>query len=405
MASFKKYKTKTKGELWLFKIDVGKDPATGERKTTTKRGFATKSEARLAAADIERDVANGLYTPDNNITFSDYSQEWLNDYGKDVKISTLDLRTRMVDILMKKLGALKIKDINRKQYQTILDELGAKYSDNSLSIIHSTGKLVFKKAVEDEVIKRDPTEHTKITRKKKTVEELEEEELPKFMEKEELTSFLIAVNENMKHQDYAIFLMLAYTGMRIGELLALKWRDVSFEEQTVKITKTCYLPKHNTLNFVLLPPKTKSSKREIAIDPLIVSELKKHKFHQNSVKNHPASPFKDHDFIFTSERVLGYPYNKSTIEYKMKKALLMSGNNHELSPHSLRHSHCSLLAEAGVGLTEIMERLGHEDDQLTKRVYLHVTKTKRLDASNKFSALMENAVKMRSKGIKVNKMS
>ncbi|CAM4407482.1 integrase [Paenibacillus endophyticus] len=405
MASFKKYKTKTKGELWLFKIDVGKDPLTGERKTTTKRGFATKPEARLAAADIEREVANGLYTPDNNITFSEFAQEWLEDYGKSVKVSTLDLRSRMVDVLDKKLGALKVKDINRKLYQSILDDLGATYADNSLSIIHSTGKLIFKKAIQDEIIKRDPTEHTKVTRKKKTVEELEDEELPKFMEKEELASFLFAVKESMKHQDYTLFLMLAYTGMRIGELLALKWKDVSFEEHTVNITKTCYLPKHNTLNFILLPPKTKSSKREIVVDLLIISELKKHKFHQNTIKNHPASPFKDHDFIFTSERVLGYPYNKSTIEYKMKKALLISGNNQDLSPHSLRHSHCSLLAEAGVGLTEIMERLGHEDDQVTKRVYLHVTKTKRLDASNKFSALMEDAVKMRSKSNITNKMS
>jgi len=99
------------------------------------------------------------------------------------------------------------------------------------------------------------------------------------------------------------------------------------------------------------------------------------------------------DFIFTTERVLGFPYNKSTIEYKMKKTLVMSGLRKDLSPHSFRHTHVSLLSEAGGGLTEIMERLGHEDDQITKRVYLHVTKTKRKDAFNKFSALMEDAVK------------
>jgi integrase len=92
-----------------------------------------------------------------------------------------------------------------------------------------------------------------------------------------------------------------------------------------------------------------------------------------------------------SEKALGYPYSKVTAEYKMKKILAKTGISKTLSPHSLRHTHTSLLAEAGVGLTEIMERLGHEDDGITKKVYLHVTRTKRLDAANKFSELMKNA--------------
>lgn len=402
MASFKKYKTKNKGELWLFKIDVGKDPVTGERKTTTKRGFSTKGEARVAAAEIEREVNTGLYTPDNNATFATFADEWLKEYGKDAKISTLSLRERIVNtVLNRQFGAVKVKDITRKQYQDMLDKLGEAYADNTMSIIHSTGKLIFKKAMRDELIKRDPTALTKITRKKKTVEQLEEEELPKFMEKEELGRFLDAIKTTMSQQDYILFYMLAYTGMRIGELLALKWRDVSFDEHTVKITKTLYLPKNNAQKFILLPPKTKSSKREIVIDPELISELKKHKFAQNNIKNHPASSFKDHDFIFTADRSLGYPINKEVIAKRMKAAL--SRHNQELTLHSLRHTHCSLLAEAGVELTEIMERLGHEDGHVTRRVYLHVTKTKRVEAAHKFSELM-NAVKPVSREDNVHKI-
>jgi integrase len=404
MASFKKYKTINKGELWLFKIDVGKDPVTGERKTTTKRGFSTKAEARAAAAEIEREVTTGLYTPDNNVTFASFADEWLKEYGKDAKISTLSLRERTVkSVLNKQFGAVKVKDITRKQYQDMLDKLGPSYADNTLSIIHSTGKLIFKKAMRDELIKRDPTELTKITRKKKTVEQLEEEELPKFMEKEELGRFLSVIKTTLSHQDYTLFYMLAYSGMRIGELLALKWRDVSFEEHTVKITKTLYLPNNNAQKFILLPPKTKSSKREIVIDPELISELKKHKFAQNNVKNHPASSFKDHGFIFTAERTLGFPINKEVTSKRMKAALDASGNNPELTLHSLRHTHCSLLAEAGAGLEEIMERLGHEDGHVTRRVYLHVTKTKRVDTARKFSDLM-NAVKAGSREDNVHKI-
>ncbi len=61
-----------------------------------------------------------------------------------------------------------------------------------------------------------------------------------------------------------------------------------------------------------------------------------------------------------------------------------------LTPYSLRHTHTSLLAEAGVGLEEIIERLGHSDDDVTRKVYLHVTKSKKKEVSQKFSELMRN---------------
>ncbi|WP_367183489.1 tyrosine-type recombinase/integrase [Sporosarcina sp.] len=64
--------------------------------------------------------------------------------------------------------------------------------------------------------------------------------------------------------------------------------------------------------------------------------------------------------------------------------------NLKVTPHSLRHTHTSLLAEAGVGLEEIMDRLGHQDDEVTRRVYLHVTTGMKKEASNKFSELMRS---------------
>lgn len=74
----------------------------------------------------------------------------------------------------------------------------------------------------------------------------------------------------------------------------------------------------------------------------------------------------------------------------MNRLLKIVKLNEELTPHSLRHTHTSLLAEAKVGLEEIMERLGHADDEITRRVYLHVTKTMKKEASQKFSELMKS---------------
>lgn len=87
---------------------------------------------------------------------------------------------------------------------------------------------------------------------------------------------------------------------------------------------------------------------------------------------------------------MGYPEFIKTIQNRMRRLLLLAGLNRKLTPHSLRHTHTSLLAEAGVGIHEIMERLGHQDDEITKRVYLHVTKNMKKEASQKFGELMRN---------------
>ncbi len=77
----------------------------------------------------------------------------------------------------------------------------------------------------------------------------------------------------------------------------------------------------------------------------------------------------------------------------MKRILKRAGLNEKLTPHSLRHTHTSLLAEAKVSLEQIMDRLGHSDDHTTKNIYLHVTKELKKDASQKFGLLMKSLQK------------
>jgi integrase len=90
------------------------------------------------------------------------------------------------------------------------------------------------------------------------------------------------------------------------------------------------------------------------------------------------------------ERQFGYPIVIKNVCDRMKRLLTMAGLNKELTPHSLRHTHTSLLAEACVSLEQIIERLGHTDDQITKNVYLHVTQEMKKEASHKFAQLMRS---------------
>lgn len=251
--------------------------------------------------------------------------------------------------------------------------------------------MIFRNALEIELIKKDPTEFAYLKKDKKTIEQLEEEEVPKYLEKEELALFLNTARNHGLELDYLVFLILSYTGIRVGELVALKWKDVDFVNHTISITKTYYNPNNNTLKYQLVTPKTRKSRRKIIVDEDVIQALKDHKKTQNNVIEQLGDEYYNKDFIFAKmERQYGYPIVIKTVQLRMARLLATAGLNTNLTPHSLRHTHTSLLAEAGVALEQIMDRLGHSDDQITKNVYLHVTQEMKKEASQKFSKLMRS---------------
>lgn len=102
--------------------------------------------------------------------------------------------------------------------------------------------------------------------------------------------------------------------------------------------------------------------------------------------------YHEHDLIFAhiDDETPGYPLYIKKTENRMKRLLKLADLNTKLTPHSLRHAHTSLLAQAEVSSPQIIERLGHKDEDTTKNIYLHVTKEMKKEASQKFKELMEN---------------
>lgn len=393
MASIKKDKERG---TYYFVLDLPPDPVTGKRKQVKRRGFQNKKMAMEAANTLYHELTKGTYVNESDISFEAFSDSWLVYYEKlgGVKISTVRARKNEVHILKRFFKSIPVQKITKKMYQDAIVDMKDKLDlkDNTISGVHGCARMIFKRALEQEVVKFDPTQFAILPRKLKTVEDIENQvELPKYLEKEELALFLKTAQEKGLDGDYETFLTLAYTGMRIGEFIVLKDTDIDFEEHTISITKTYYNPTNYAPKYTLLTPKTTKSIRKIQVEPIVTTAIKNYINANKPFIMLHRKTYHDKGFIMPNkEKHPGYPKTIKHVHIRMRRILKLAGLNESLGPHSFRHTHTSLLAELEIPLQEIMDRLGHKDDHTTKNVYTHVTKTRKKEASQKFGELMRN---------------
>lgn len=388
MASYSNRGTKRKPN-WQYRVIVGKDPLTGKYKRVSKAGFRRKDDAIRAAEILERQVYNGEYLAPVKITFQELAAQWIDHYSVDAKESSVRARQKAVNVAINELGEYQLYQITKNVYQTFIDNMSKKYSKNYVDSIHSSSDMAFQYAKEMQYIKEVPSEGVKRPKKRKTVEELENENISEqFLEKHELMTFLSVAKEHGLDNDFVLFTLLAYSGCRIGELQALKWSDIDFEAHTIRITKTYYNPNNNKRSYKLTPPKTDSSIRTISIDPAVIKLLQDHKNIQDELKQINHEFYVDNNFVFTGNE--GYPMVYRTIANRMIRLMAMTGIKKHITPHSHRHTHTSLLIEANVHIKEIQERLGHADIATTMNIYAAMTKDMKKEASTRFSNLMKD---------------
>ncbi|WP_456272648.1 site-specific integrase [Bacillus sp. AK031] len=379
-----------RGKTWTYRVYMGVDPLTKKRITESKGGFKTQREAKAAARLIETQKENGTYLKESEMSFEQFTRDWLKTYGRSgVKVSSVRAREKEMKHFISVWGPYPISKISKKMYQDRIIVLSEQYSQNYMDGIHACGRMIFRQAVELGLMKVNPTENFRLPKKQQTVEELENaDENIIFLEKEELAHFLkLAYSEGLE-MDQLIFTTLSYTGLRIGELLALKWTDFNEKQGTLRITKTLYNPSNNYEKYELLTPKTKGSVRTIRINDKLINMLKKHKIKQNEIKLKYRSVYKDNQFIFARED--GHPQLRKVVDTRLKRLLKKAGIKRNITPHSFRHTHTSLLLEAGVGIKEIQQRLGHTDINTTMNIYAHMTANMEEKASQKFDKLMED---------------
>lgn len=365
----------------LFQMQgyIGTDPATGKRIRVTRRGFKSEEDCQKEYYRLKLQFEAGEFN--NKVvkyTFQEVYDLWIQQYQNTVKESTLqNTMTLFRCHILPKFGKMYINRIKITHCQEAVNHW-FKVLKN-FRIVNSYAGLVFRHAMKLGIISSNPTE---LVTMPVTLDQVEDEDdIENFFSKAELLTFLEGI-DSQKWKTF--FRVLAYSGFRKGEALALTWNDINFKKLTISVSKTLTIGLDNKL--IVQTPKTKKSKRTVSMDPGTMEMLKIWKRIQaEEMIGLGFNVNKPDQLLFTNLK--NRFINPQKVGQMMIKYCQRSGVKY-ITPHGLRHTHCSILFEAGATLKDVQDRLGHSDIKTTMNIYAHVTEQKKEETALKFAAFL-----------------
>lgn len=381
----------------MFKAYLGIDPVTGKKKYTTKRGFKSLQEAKKAYNRLMVQVEENDVVTNSQRLFSELADEWFEQYKNTVRESTyVAQKLAYKKHIFPLFGNLKISRISIPYCQKQVNHWYSYYKKYS-NLIGLTSS-VFKYALSLRLIRSNPMDAVIRPKRKKRIDE--ERYSAPYYEKEELLEFL-EIAKNYPDPIYPIFRILAFTGLRKGELLALRWKDIDFEKSTLSVKQTLATCDKWEIKFQV--PKTEKSLRTISIDSETLQVIKRWQLKQKEYfLRMGIKPTKDGEqLLFVSEE--NKPLYLDYVNHNLK-IIINENNLKRITPHGFRHTHCSLLFESGASLKEVQVRLGHTDIKTTMDIYTHVTKRQTEETANRFADFMSSTEEKQGSLQKVKSM-
>jgi len=336
---------------------------TGKNKKSTKRGFKTKREA-------EEWVRNFLLSQSNSLDmkFSDFVALYLEDMRNRLREHTMINKEYVIkDKLLPYFGEKKVNEItvaDIRTWQNMLIQQG--YSQTYLKTIHNQLSAIFNYAVRYYELDNNPCRKAGSMGKNKADE-------MQIWTKEEFQNFVDCLMD--KRVSWMAFQILFWTGIRIGELLALTFADVNLTTKVMTINKSYQRLKGKD---IVTPPKTPKSNRTVNLPGFLVEDIRDYKESLYDPK--------------PTDRVIPAP--KTFLEKEMNRGVKLSGVK-KIRIHDLRHSHVSLLIELGFSAKEIAERLGHENIETTLNTYSHLYPNKQEKMANRLDAFYQESMEER----------
>lgn len=354
MASIQKTKSG-----WRYRVSYKEN---GKYKTKTKGGFRTKKEAELAAAELEKQLHKGYDINAGDQLFPEYMRNWFELYKKGKHSQEHDKNVELsVKLVEQYFQGVKLKELTRDMYQKFINEIAENRATETVKKRHTYIKECIKAAIEEGIITRDPTYKIVVKGKKKG----KDEEL-KYLNYEEAKRLIAEIKKDMnpKYISRYIILFAIATGARFSEILGLTWDCVDFKNRLITINKTWDYKYTNDF----ADTKTYSSKRTIKIDVDTCKMLKELKKAQNeaAIKTGLRNE-KNLVFVNTKMELVSNNAVNKTLKMLCRKLGLK-----EVTMHSLRHTHASMLLYRKANIKYISKRLGHKDIGITLQTYSHI---------------------------------
>lgn len=278
--------------------------------------------------------------------FCDYYEKWIKIYKEGaIRKVTLDKYKMTLRWLRKLIPDLKIKDLTRISYQELLNNYALEHERQTTMDFHHQLKGFILDAVDEGLLDRDPTRKAIIKGKTPSVKKV------KFINQFELHTLLDTLELKNEISWEWMILLIAKTGLRFSEALALTPADFNFSRQSISVSKTWDYKGEGGF----LPTKNQSSIRKVQIDWQTVIQF------SQLIKDLPEDKP-----IFVKGKVYNSTVN-GVLERYCKKAEVPV-----ISIHGLRHTHASLLLFAGVSIASVARRLGHSSMNTTQKTYLHI---------------------------------
>jgi integrase len=183
------------------------------------------------------------------------------------------------------------------------------------------------------------------------------------------------------HRLHGLFVLAIHTGMRQGELLALRWSDVDLDKRLLRVNATLGTKDGK---LTRLPPKSEQSRRTLALSSGAVAALDEQQKRQDNQRLLAGNRWKEHNLVFAS--TIGTPLNASNVTHDFQKALAAAGLR-RVRFHDLRHSAASFLIESGVDMRQVQDQLGHSGLAYTIGTYAHVSTAMKQRAADAMDAL------------------
>lgn len=354
-------------KLWGFRHRYY--DALGKRREKSRQGLKSENIAIRKLLEVKTDLINGDQSKVENtdITVSEWLDIWYDTNHVDWKVRTREQREEAIRNKMKPLlGHYKLSELKVSTYRMkYINVLMKTYAPRTVRLFHHLFKIAVNAAVEDEIIPRNRFSKIVIEVDKRT---------DNFLTPAELSHFLNVAKEISSITNYTLILTLAYTGLRRGEALGLKWEDIDFEKSTLTVQRT--RDRRGARS-----PKTLKSYRTIPIDDKLLMQLKRYRTWCKKTCLYFGKEFSDENFILISH-LSGEPISDNTIKVPFDKVVKESGVK-KITPHALRHTHATILITKRP-VNEVADRLGNTPEMI-HNVYGHLMEDMKIESVAAFS--------------------